>query len=114
SYKLQTFMRTNQGTCFNMRPVVSKGDNVKRGQPLADGSSVENGELALGQNLLVAYMSWEGYNFEDAVIISYRVVQEGYFYSIHIESYITDVRDTKLGPEIVTRDIPNVGEAKLK
>jgi DNA-directed RNA polymerase subunit beta len=114
SYKLQSFMRSNQGTCFNMRPKVVKGDTVRKGQPLADGASVENGELALGQNLLVAYMSWEGYNFEDAVIISDRVVQEGFFDSIHIESYVTDVRDTKLGPELVTRDIPNVGEAKLK
>ena len=114
SYKLHTFMRSNQGTCFHMRPRVSRGDTVRKGQPLADGASVEDGELALGQNLLVAYMSWEGYNFEDAVIISDRIVQEGYFDSIHIESYITDVRDTKLGPEIVTRDIPNVGEAKLK
>jgi DNA-directed RNA polymerase subunit beta len=114
TYKLHTFMRSNQGTCFHMRPVVSRGDTVRRGDPLADGASVENGELALGQNLLVAYLSWEGYNFEDAVIISDRVVQEGFYDSIHIESYITDVRDTKLGPEIVTRDIPNVGEAKLK
>ncbi len=114
SYRLNTFTRSNQGTCFNMRPRVIRGDTVRKGQPLADGSSVENGELALGQNLLVAYMSWEGYNFEDAVIISDRVVQNGLYDSIHIESYITDIRDTKLGPEIVTRDIPNVGEAKLK
>ncbi len=114
SYTLHTFSRSNQGTCFHMRPQVKKGDSVRRGESLADGSSVENGELALGQNLLVAYMSWEGYNFEDAVIISDRVVEQGYYDSIHIESYITDVRDTKLGPEIITRDIPNVGEAKLK
>ena len=114
TYRLSTFTRTNQGTCFHMRPRVVRGQSVRRGDPLADGSSVERGELALGQNLLVAYMSWEGYNFEDAVIISDRVVQNGLFDSIHIESYITDVRDTKLGPEIVTRDIPNVGEAKLK
>ncbi|TSC57855.1 MAG: DNA-directed RNA polymerase subunit beta [Candidatus Peregrinibacteria bacterium Greene0416_19] len=114
TYKLHTYVRSNQGTCFHMRPKVARGDTVRRGEPLADGASVENGELALGQNLLVAYMSWQGYNFEDAVIISDRVVQDGYFDSIHIESYITDVRDTKLGPEIVTRDIPNVGEAKLK
>ncbi|MBI3332030.1 DNA-directed RNA polymerase subunit beta [Candidatus Peregrinibacteria bacterium] len=114
TYKLNTFMRSNQGTCFHMRPRVVRGQTVRRGDPLADGSSVEKGELALGQNLLVAYMSWEGYNFEDAVIISDRVVQNGLYDSIHIESYITDVRDTKLGPEIVTRDIPNVGEAKLK
>ncbi len=114
TYKLQTFVRSNQGTCFNMRPRVTRGQTVRKGDPLADGASVENGELALGQNLLVAYLSWEGYNFEDAVIISDRVVQDGHYDSIHIESYITDVRDTKLGPEIVTRDIPNVGEAKLK
>jgi DNA-directed RNA polymerase subunit beta len=114
TYKLHTFVRSNQGTCFHMRPQVTRGQHVRRGDPLADGASVERGELALGQNLLVAYLSWEGYNFEDAVIISDRVVQEGFFDSIHIESYVTDVRDTKLGPEIVTRDIPNVGEAKLK
>ncbi len=114
NYKLHTFVRSNQGTCFHMRPLVARGDTVRKGDCLADGASTENGELALGQNLLVAYLSWEGYNFEDAVIISDRVVQDGYFDSIHIESYITDVRDTKLGPEIVTRDIPNVGEAKLK
>ncbi len=114
TYKLHTFVRSNQGTCFHMRPRVKRGDRVRRGQPLADGAATEGGELALGQNLLVAYMAWEGYNFEDAVIISDRVVQQGYFDSIHIESYVTDVRDTKLGPEIVTRDIPNVGEAKLK
>jgi DNA-directed RNA polymerase subunit beta len=114
TYKLHTFNRSNQGTCFHMRPRVVRGQKVRRGEPLADGAAVENGELALGQNLLVAYMSWEGYNFEDAVIISDRVVQDGLFDSVHIESYVTDVRDTKLGPEIVTRDIPNVGEAKLK
>lgn len=114
NYVLHTFMRTNQGTAFTMRPKVKQGQKVKKGQCLADGASIEDGELALGQNLLVAYMSWGGYNYEDAVIISDRVVKEGFFDSIHIESYITDVRDTKLGPETVTRDIPNVGEAKLK
>ena len=114
TYKMHTFVRSNQGTCFHMRPQVIRGQKVRRGDPIGDGASVQGGELALGQNLLVAYMSWEGYNFEDAVIISDRVVEEGWFDSVHIESYITDVRDTKLGPEIVTRDIPNVGEAKLK
>jgi DNA-directed RNA polymerase subunit beta len=114
THKLQTFLRSNQGTCFNMRPCVFRGQKVRRGDPLADGAAVEQGELALGQNLLVAYLSWEGYNFEDAVIISDRIVQRGDFDSIHIESYVTDIRDTKLGPELVTRDIPNVGEAKLK
>ncbi len=111
---LLTFARSNQGTCFLMRPRVHVGDKVHRGSVLADGSAVEDGELALGQNLLVAYLSWEGANFEDAVIISARVVRDGWFDSIHIESYVTDVRDTKLGSETVTRDIPNVGEAKLK
>jgi DNA-directed RNA polymerase subunit beta len=114
AYNLHTFVRGNQGTCFHMRPRVEHGQKVRRGEVLADGTAVEGGELALGQNLLVAYMSWQGYNFEDSIIISDRVVAQGKFDSIHIESYITDVRETKLGPEIVTRDIPNVGEAKLK
>jgi DNA-directed RNA polymerase subunit beta len=114
TYKLDVFVRSNQGTCIHMRPRVGSGDKVKTGDVLADGACVENGELALGQNLLVAYMSWGGYNFEDAIIISDRVVADGQFDSVHIESYITDVRDTKLGSETVTRDIPNVGEAKLK
>ena len=114
TYQLHTFVRGNQGTCFHMRPRVEHGQKIRRGEVLADGTAVEGGELALGQNLFVAYMSWQGYNFEDSIIISDRVVEIGYFDSIHIESYITDVRETKLGPEIVTRDIPNVGEAKLK
>jgi DNA-directed RNA polymerase subunit beta len=114
TYKLETFQRSNQGTCFLMRPSVRRGDKVRRGQSLADGASVDHGELALGQNLLVAYMSWRGFNYEDAVILSDRIAQRGDYDSIHIESYVTDVRDTKLGAETVTRDIPNVGEAKLK
>ncbi len=114
TYKMQTFLRSNQGTCFHMRPRVQRADKVRKGEAIADGAAVEGGELALGQNLLVAYMSWQGYNFEDAIIISDRIVERGDFDSIHIESYITDVRETKLGPETVTRDIPNVGEAKLK
>lgn len=114
TYNLPTFLRSNQGTCFHMRPVVEHGQKIHKGQTIADGSAVEGGELALGQNLFVAYMSWQGYNFEDAIIISDAVVENGTFDSIHIESYITDVRETKLGPETVTRDIPNVGEAKLK
>jgi DNA-directed RNA polymerase subunit beta len=114
THLLDNYVRSNQGTCFHMRPRVSAGQKVKEGDVLADGSAVEGGELALGQNLLVAYMPWGGYNFEDAIIISDRVVEQGHFDSIHIESYITDVRDTKLGSETVTRDIPNVGEAKLK
>lgn len=113
-YTLQNYLRSNQATCLHMRPIVRAKDKVKKGQPLADGSSCQGGELALGQNLLVAYMSWQGYNFEDAVIISDRVFREGFYDSIHIEAFTTDVRDTKLGPEIVTRDIPNVGEDKLK
>jgi len=113
-YKLANYQRSNQATCIHMRPVVETGDKVKKGQVLCDGAAVRNGELALGQNLLVAYMAWEGYNYEDAVILSDRVFREGLYDSIHIEAFTTDVRDTKLGPEIVTRDIPNVGEDKLK
>jgi len=113
-YMMDVFKRSNQGTCFNMRPRVFTGDKVKKGELLADGASVQDGELAVGRNLLVAYMSWEGYNFEDAIIISDKVARVGFYDSIHIESYTTDVRDTKLGSETVTRDIPNVGEAKLK
>lgn len=114
TYTLEVFVRSNQGTCMHMRPRKSAGDKVRMGDVLADGACIEDGELALGQNLLVAYMSWGGFNFEDAIIISDRVVEQGLFDSVHIESYITDVRDTKLGAETVTRDIPNVGEAKLK
>ena len=93
---------------------MNKGQRIERGDVLADGAAIENGELALGKNVLVSYMSWHGYNFEDAVIISDRVVKEGFFDSVHIETFTLDVRDTKLGPEIGTRDIPNVGEARLK
>ncbi len=114
TYQLQTYERSNQGTCIHQRAMVSKGQKIKKGDVLADGPATENGELALGKNLIVAYMSWEGYNFEDAVIISDRVAKRGYYDSVHIESYITDVRETKLGPEVITRDIPNVGETKLK
>jgi|SaaInlV_165m_DNA_1040744.scaffolds.fasta_scaffold03426_1 DNA-directed RNA polymerase subunit beta len=114
TYTLNSFVRGNQGTCFHMRPTVRRAEKVRKGDPLADGASIEDGELALGQNLLVAYMSWQGFNYEDAVIISDRVARQGLFDSIHIESYTTDVRDTKLGSETITRDIPNVGEAKLK
>ncbi|MEK7137342.1 MAG: DNA-directed RNA polymerase subunit beta, partial [Patescibacteria group bacterium] len=114
THTLDTFQRSNQATCFHMRPRVRSGEKVQRGEVLADGAGVEGGELALGQNLLVAYMPWQGYNFEDAVVMSDRLVEEGFYDSIHIESYVTDMRDTKLGAETVTRDIPNVGEAKLK
>ncbi len=113
-HKLLTYERSNQGTCIHQRPRVLKGQRVTRGDVLADGAATENGELALGQNVFCAYMSWQGYNFEDAVIISDRIVRGGVFDSVHIETFTLDVRDTKLGPEIITRDIPNVGEARLK
>ena len=113
-YKPMVFSRTNQSTCINQRVLVDGGETVKKGDVLIDGSAVQTGELALGQNLLVAYMSWGGYNFEDAVIVSDRVVREGLFNSIHIERYDLDVRDTKLGPEESTADIPNVASTKLK
>jgi DNA-directed RNA polymerase subunit beta len=114
NFPLHTFFRTNQNTCIHQRPRVEAGDKLKKGDVLIDGSSVQNGEIALGKNLLVAYMSWEGYNYEDAVIVSDRIVKEGLFNSIHIVSYELDVRDTKLGPEELTSDIPNIAQAKLK
>jgi DNA-directed RNA polymerase subunit beta len=112
-YSLRKFVRSNQDTCINQRPSVSKGDRVTVGQIVADSSSTENGELALGQNVLVAFMPWEGGNFEDAILISERLVRDDVFTSIHIEKYETEARDTKLGPEEITRDIPNVGEESL-
>jgi DNA-directed RNA polymerase subunit beta len=114
TYRLRKFVRSNAGTCINQRPLVRKGDYVNVGQVIADSSSTENGELALGQNILVAFMSWEGGNYEDAILISERIVREDYFTSIHIEKYEVDARDTKLGPEEITRDIPNVGEEGLR
>ncbi|MBI3956449.1 MAG: DNA-directed RNA polymerase subunit beta [Candidatus Kerfeldbacteria bacterium] len=114
THVLGKFSRSNAATCMNQRPIVEKGQTVKRGDVLADGASTEQGELALGQNVLVAYIPWEGGNFEDAVLISERLVHGDAFTSIHIEEYPVDVRDTKLGPEVVTRDIPNVSEEKLK
>src|SRR5216683_1711525 len=114
TFRLRKFVRSNAGTCINQRPIVRKGDYVSAGQVIADGSSTENGELALGQNILVAYMIWEGGNYEDAILISQRIVREDLFTSIHIEKYETDARDTKLGPEEITRDIPNVGEEGLR
>jgi DNA-directed RNA polymerase subunit beta len=113
-YRLRKFVRSNAGTCINQRPIVHKGDRVTVGQVIADSSSTENGEVALGQNILVAFMSWEGGNYEDAILISQRIVREDYFTSIHIEKYEIDARDTKLGPEEITRDIPNVGEEGLR
>jgi DNA-directed RNA polymerase subunit beta len=114
TYRLRKFVRSNAGTCINQRPIVRKGDRVTAGQVIADGSSTEDGELALGQNILVAFMSWEGGNYEDAILISERIVREDLFTSIHIEKYEIDARDTKLGPEEITRDIPNVGEEGLR
>ncbi len=114
TYRLRKFERSNAGTCINQRPLVRRGDRVSAGQVIADGSSTENGELALGQNILVAYMSWEGGNFEDAILISERIAREDLFTSIHIEKYEIDARDTRLGPEEITRDIPNVGEEGLR
>jgi DNA-directed RNA polymerase subunit beta len=112
-YNLQKFVRSNQDTCINQRPSVRPGDRVYAGQVIADSSSTENGELALGQNVVVAFMPWEGGNFEDAILISERLVRDDVFTSIHIEKYETEARDTKLGPEEITRDIPNVGEESL-
>jgi DNA-directed RNA polymerase subunit beta len=114
TYDLMKFVRTNQGTCINQRPLVTKGQRVEAGQLLADSSATENGELALGQNVTVAFMSWEGYNFEDAIILSSRMVEEDMFTSIHINKHEVESRDTKLGPEEITRDIPNVGEESLR
>ena len=113
-HALRKFVRSNQGTCINQRPIVSRGDRVVEGQPLADSMSTEGGELALGQNVLCAFMFWEGGNFEDAILLSERLVQEDKFTSIHIEKYEVEARDTKLGPEEITRDIPNVGEEALR
>ncbi len=113
-YKLLKFVRSNQGTCINQRPIVNVGDRVADGKPLADSSSTQAGELALGRNILVAFMSWEGGNYEDAIVISDRLVRDDLFTSIHIEKHEMESRDTKLGPEEITRDIPNVGEESLK
>ena len=113
-YPLTKFLRSNASTCINQRPLVDVGDNVAKGQVLTDGPAIDRGELALGRNVLVAFMTWEGFNYEDAIIVSERLVQEDVYSSIHIEDYTIDVRDTKLGPELVTSDIPNIGEEKLK
>jgi DNA-directed RNA polymerase subunit beta len=113
-YKLQKFTRSNQGTCVNQRPIVRKGEIVKKGDIIADGPATDQGELALGKNVLVAFMTWEGYNYEDAILLSEKLVKEDVYTSIHIEEYEAEARDTKLGPEEITRDIPNVGEDALK
>ena len=112
-YWLQKFVRSNQGTCINQRPIVSEGQRIKRGDIIADGPATENGELALGRNVLVAFMPWEGYNFEDAILVSEKMVKEDIFTSIHIEEFDLEARDTKLGREEITRDIPNVSEDAL-
>lgn len=114
TYRLNKFVRSNASSAINQRPTVSLGEKVKKGHPLCDGPSIKDAELALGQNVLVAYMVWDGYNYEDAIILSERMVQHDRYTSIHIEDYTTDVRETKLGPEVVTSDIPNVSEEKLK
>ena len=113
-YELQKYQRSNQDTCLNQRPLVFEGDDVVAGQVIADGSATEGGELALGQNILVAYMPWEGYNYEDAILISERLVMDDVYTSIHIEKYEIEARQTKLGPEEITREIPNVGEDALR
>ena len=114
SYRMLKFVRSNQGTCYNQRPIVSVGERIKEGEILGDGPSMDKGELALGRNVLVAFMTWEGYNYEDAIIMSERMVVDDDFTSIHIEEYESEARDTKLGPEEMTRDIPNVGEDALR
>jgi len=113
-YKLLKYKRSNQGTCINQRPIVKKGDTVKKGDVIADGPSTDQGEIALGKNVLIGFMTWEGYNYEDAVLISEELVRDDVYTSIHIEEYESEARDTKMGPEEITRDIPNVGEDSLK
>ncbi len=114
TYELIRFLRSNQGTCINQKPIVETGEKVKAGDVIADGPATQNGEIALGKNMLIGFMTWEGYNYEDAVLINEKLVKEDVFTSIHIEEYETEARDTKLGPEEITRDIPNVGEDALK
>jgi len=114
THKLLKYMRSNQGTCINQRPIVAKGEAVKKGDVVADGPSTDMGEIALGRNILIGFMTWEGYNYEDAILISEKLVKDDVFTSIHIEEYEAESRDTKLGPEDITRDIPNVSEESLK
>jgi DNA-directed RNA polymerase subunit beta len=113
-YRLSKFQRSNQNTCINQRPLVRVGDKIVAGDIIADGPSTDLGELALGRNALVAFMPWNGYNFEDSILISERIVRDDVFTSIHIEEFEVMARDTKLGPEEITRDIPNVGEEALR
>ena len=114
NYKLKKFERSNQGTCLNQRPIVEKGEKIEKGQTIADGPSTRNGELALGRNILIGFMSWEGYNYEDAILLSEKLVREDVFTTIHINEHEIEARDTRLGEEEITRDIPNVGEDALK
>ena len=113
-YELRKFMRSNAGTCFNQKPIVRRGQKIKAGDVIADGPSTDHGEMALGRNVLVAFMPWNGYNFEDAILISETALKDDIFTSIHIQEFEVTARDTKLGPEEITRDIPNVGEEALK
>ena len=113
-YNLIKFRKTNQGSSINLKPIVSRGDHVEKGQVLCEGYATEKGELALGRNMKVAFMPWKGYNFEDAIVISERVVREDIFTSIHVDEYALEVRDTKLGAEELTNDIPNVSEEATK
>ena len=113
-YPLIKFMRSNQGTCINQRPVVNAGMRIEKGDVIADGPATDEGEISLGKNVLIGFMTWEGYNYEDAVLVNEKIVRDDVFTSIHIEEYATEARDTKLGPEEITRDIPNVGDDALK
>ena len=113
-YRLKKFVRSNQNTCINQKPIVRVGDRVKAGWVIADGPATDRGELALGRNVLVAFMSWEGNNFEDAIVVSERLIKDDVYTSVHIEEFKVEARDTKLGEEEITRDIPNVGEEALK
>ena len=113
-YHILKFMRSNQGTCINQVPVVNRGERVEKGDVIADGPATHNGEISLGKNALIGFMTWEGYNYEDAVLINEKIVRDDVYTSIHIEEYEIEARDTKLGPEEITRDIPNVSEDLLQ
>ena len=113
-YQMTKFKRSNQNTCINQKPIVNQGQRVVKGQVLADGPCTDMGELALGRNVLVAFMPWRGYNFEDAILVSEKLVKEDYYTSIHIEEFEIEARDTKLGPEEITRDIPNIADSFLR